>query len=275
MGSFGRRLGQLAARSLESESARILKSGSANKRGLSKLLDATLREGHDMQTFGLGTAAALASRERYSRFTSSMHAVYDRMEASLDRSGSVPIALVWGRHGDHLRRAPALAEDLAEVGVQPGAAISPATQAYLDAIDCAAADDERRGGGRLLGHLYCRYFADLFGGQALAAPSRYALALGPCSPRHYDFGGFVAGRRREAIESVYEALNEAGDAMDAGAGGGDPTRAAVAEEARRAFALNVSVYAEDGRLYADAARGVANVIGGWAAARVERARGGA
>lgn len=94
MGSFGRRLGQLAARSLESESTRILKAGSANKRGLSKLLDATLREGHDMQTFGLGTAAALASRERYGRFTSSVHAVYDRMEASLDRSSSIPNALV-------------------------------------------------------------------------------------------------------------------------------------------------------------------------------------
>lgn len=216
MGSFGKRLGQLAARSLESESARILKTGSANKRGLSLALDATLREGHDMKTFGLGTAAALASRKRYARFTSSMHAVYEKMELALDASTSAPNRLVWARHGLTLRRAPALAADLAEVGASlPILQITPATQAYLDAIDAAAADDEARGGGRLLGHLYCRYFADLFGGQALAVPTRCALSLGPASPRHYEFGDFVAGRRREVIESVYASLNEAGEAMDA------------------------------------------------------------
>jgi hypothetical protein len=83
----------------------------------------------------------------------------------------------------------------------------------------------------------------------------------------------VAGRRREAIESVYESLNEAGDTMDAAPGRGDPAREDVADEARRAFALNVEVYGEEGRLYADAARGVANVVGGWAAARLGRTRG--
>ena len=136
--------------------------------------------------------------------------------------------------GDHLRRASALSEDLAEVGGTPHT--SPATRAYVAAIDAAAAEDNASGGARLLGHVYCRYFADLFGGQALAVPTRLALALGPGSPRHYDFGAFVSGRRREAIEELYERLNDAGDALAASA------RDAVVGEARRAFALNVEVY---------------------------------
>lgn len=269
MGTFARRMGQLAARSFESESASILKSGAANKHGLSRLLDATLREGHDMKTFGLGTAASLASRERYARFTLSMHAVYSGMEEALDTSTSPPVRLVWDRFGDYLRRSPSLALDLMEVGAAVQTPCSTATKVYLDAIRSAAADDDATGGGRLLGHLYCRYFADLFGGQALALPTRLALGLNPTSPRHYDFGDFVKGRRREAIESVYEVLNEAGESMGPGARG-DEVRAAVAYEARRAFACNVGVYAEDGRLYVDTARGVCNVIAGWASSKSKR-----
>ena len=35
-------------------------------------------------------------------------------------------------------------------------------------------DDDANDGARLVGHLYCRYFADRFGGQARAAPTRLA-----------------------------------------------------------------------------------------------------
>jgi hypothetical protein len=45
-----------------------------------------------------------------------------------------------------------------------------------------AADEE--GGVRLLGHMYVRYFADLFGGRALGAPTRMALDL-PSTPHFY------------------------------------------------------------------------------------------
>ena len=62
VGDFAKRLGQVAARSLESESSNILKKASANKRGLSLKLDGTLRKSHDMKVFGLGTLASLASR---------------------------------------------------------------------------------------------------------------------------------------------------------------------------------------------------------------------
>ena len=151
----------------ESESARILKHGSANKRGLSLLLDATLKQGHDMKTFGLGTAASLASRPRYARFTQSMHSIYSAMEDSLDACASPAVAPVWNTFGSALRRAPSLSSDLLEVGVTPGAAApSAATRAYVESIHAARLDDDARDGARLLAHLYVRYFADLFGGQA-------------------------------------------------------------------------------------------------------------
>jgi hypothetical protein len=52
MGSFAKRLGQLAAKSLETESARILRTTPANKKAgsLARALDGTLKEGHDMVT---------------------------------------------------------------------------------------------------------------------------------------------------------------------------------------------------------------------------------
>lgn len=261
MGTFAKRLGQLAAGSLESDSANILKSGAANKKGLSKALDATLRTSHDMRVFGLGTMASMASHKRYARFTSSMHAVYASMETGLDASkpGS-PTRLVWDRFGEQLRRADALKADLEEVGAGPCARPSPATVQYVAALEAAAAEDANGESARLLGHFYCRYFADLFGGQALAGPYRWAMRLGPDSPRHYDFGEF--GRhRRQSIESIYNALNEAGDMLSAGGQEG------VVSEARRAFALNVDVYKEDGRLMSEGALGGARIVAGFVRSR--------
>eukprot|EP00629_Pelagomonadales_sp_RCC1024_P016142 CAMPEP_0119270810 /NCGR_PEP_ID=MMETSP1329-20130426/7665_1 /TAXON_ID=114041 /ORGANISM="Genus nov. species nov., Strain RCC1024" /LENGTH=159 /DNA_ID=CAMNT_0007270841 /DNA_START=51 /DNA_END=526 /DNA_ORIENTATION=- len=159
MGSFAKALGRLSRASLETESANILKTAAANKRGLSAALDATLKQGHDMTAFGLGTCASMASVARYARFTASMHAVYGAMERRLDEApASSPNGLVWGRHGDVLRRAEKLAADLGDV--EPGALAildaSPATRAYVDGIHAAADADARDGSGRLLGHLYCR-----------------------------------------------------------------------------------------------------------------------
>ena len=87
MGSFAKALGQMARKSLETESANIIKVGCVFLRGMQTLaqslggdvqtvkankipgslslsLDGTLSRGHDMKTFGLGTVAALANRER-------------------------------------------------------------------------------------------------------------------------------------------------------------------------------------------------------------------
>jgi len=262
MGSWAKFLGQLTAKSLKSESSNIINTTAANKRGLSKLLDTTLKTSHDMKVFGFGTAASMASRQRYVRFTRSMHAVYSAMEAELDSRPSPASALVWDRFGDDLRRAEALRHDLVEVLGQEAEwpCVSACTLQYVAAIEKAARLDSETQGGRLLGHLYCRYFADLFGGQALGAPYQYALALDR-SPRHYDFGGF-GSKRRESIERIYEALNEAGDMLS-----DDAAREAVLSETRLAFQHNVYVYSEEGRLFADGMRGATNLVLGFAKSR--------
>ena len=121
-----------------------------------------------MKVFGLGTAAAWASRDRYSTFTAAMLHAYTAMEDELDRSAAAtkPVGVVWDRFGDVLRRASKLEADLLDVAdtVPPP---SPATEGYINAIRAAGEQDRSTGGARLLGHLYCRYFADLFGGQML------------------------------------------------------------------------------------------------------------
>ena len=265
MGTLAKRLQQLASRSMETESSNIIKTVASNKRGLSKALDTTLKSSHDMKVFGLGTAASMASHVRYARFTASMHAVYSAMERGLDAQPSPAVDAVWGKFGDALRRTPSLQTDLdeaCELAALPPPALSPATRAYVAAIDEAARSDTANGGARLIGHLYCRYFADLFGGQALAAPYRWALALGPDSPRHYDFGALGANRRA-SIENIYAAINEAGEVLAV-----EAQRAAVVDEARGAFAHNVHVYSEDGRLLSDGTRGLLNMAVGFGRTRL-------
>ena len=268
MGTLGKRLGQLAARSFESESSNIIKTIAANKKpgSLSKALDTTLRTSHDMKIFGLGTAASMSSLGRYKRFTTSMHAVYVAMEESMDNTKSHAVQHTWSEFAHELRRGPALRSDLEEAHhlleidlATPD--ISPATQAYVSAIRQAQEHDDATGGARLLGHLYCRYFADLFGGQALAKPYQWALGLGPSSPRHYDFGEFGANRRA-SIERIYESLNEAGELL------APEQREAVVEECKVAFRNNILVYKEDGRLMLDGTTGIARMLGGFARSRM-------
>mmetsp|Transcript_69693 Transcript_69693/g.115767 ORF Transcript_69693/g.115767 Transcript_69693/m.115767 type:complete len:146 (+) Transcript_69693:102-539(+) len=138
----------------------------------------------------------------------------------------------------------------------------------MDAIQVAAARDEADGGARLLGHAYCRYFADLMGGQFLAMPTRYALAPAVLegTPRHYDFGTFGA-RRKESIEQLYTAFNEAGEVLRT-----EAARQAVVQEVLLAYAHNVQVYTEEGAIWSGAARGVANMVGGFAREKLQYLR---
>merc|ERR1712087_184556 len=166
MGSFAKALSQvgnvvsarLAAPAAATTSRGILQMSKSNKTGLSFRLDSTLCAGHDMQTFGLGTAASLASVERYARFTSSMLHVYGAMECALDASTSPAVNSVWKLYADSLRREAALRADLADVAETLSSVhrASEATRAYVAAIQIAAAADEADKGGRLIGHLYCR-----------------------------------------------------------------------------------------------------------------------
>lgn len=289
MGSFAKSLGHIARMSLETESASILSKSAANKvpKSLSQKLDGTLKKGHDMRIFGLGTMASLASCERYGRFTSSMLAVYATMEWHLDRASissttapgygideqvtefgkPSPVGTVWNKFGATLRRAPSLHADLQDVGVHVSEkeelgsnfakrsciALSPATAAYVEALNEAGDDDVANGGGRLLGHLYCRYFADLFGGQMLRAPTEAALDLPAGTPRHYCFDFEAHGGRRALIEDLYLELNVAGGHLTP-----DQLDAAV-DEALNAFDLNAKVYAEEPGMYVDAVKGGLNV----------------
>lgn len=273
MGSFAKFLGAVAGRTpksgrerlvasslLESESKNIIVTSRANKvpGSLSLAFDATLKEGHNMRVFGLGTLASMASRERYARFTASMLAVYGAMEEELDQAtsqDSPAVHFVWARHGARLRRAGALRADLTDI-VDVAPAMTPATRSYVEAVRAAGADDRSGGGARLLGHVYCRYFADLFGGQMLAGPYRAALKLDKGTPRHYIFDLPEAGGRREYIEDVYRGFNEVGERLSPEA------RDAVVAEALRAFQYNVDVYSEEG-IAVDSVKGSLKVAVGY------------
>jgi len=283
MGSVAKRLGQLAALSLESESSKILRTIQPNKipNSLSQRLDTTLKDSHDMKVFGMGTLASMASRERYLRFTHAMYGVYSTMEEELDRcsvvlptpppnnnnnnndnaSTNTAIAHFWNRHSEILRRADKLKSDILDISPQETLSLSSeystATEEYRNALRDAGTKDREDGGGRLLGHAYTRYLADLMGGQVLGTPTRLALGLEiDGSPRQYSFTFPVD--RKKYVEDLYHDLNEAGRLMD-----DDEVRLEDAVvEARAAFGHNVKVYSEE-PFVLDSVIGVKNIISGW------------
>ena len=154
MGTLAKVLGQLANKSFfESESANILKTVKANKieGSLSFCLDKTLKDGHDMKAFGLGTAATFSNRERYGRFTVSMHQVYSEMETQLSVAKSPAVRKLWQENEDILRRSCALKTDLRDLeklGITVDMNhVSPGTSKYLKAI--RRAGSEHQGAGLL------------------------------------------------------------------------------------------------------------------------------
>jgi len=277
MGSLVKQLGQWSRTKLpQSESARIFQKLKANKieGSLSLTLDKTLREGHDLKTFGLGTMAVMASRPRYHQFLVNMKAVYAAMEEELD-AASIPaiktdtIRTVWSKHHEPiLRRRERLALDLEELENlnkddttvvstdSPVVRVSPMTLKYLQAIRHAGEVDRETGGGLLLGHLYCRYFADLFGGQMLGIPIKNALQL-PQPPRHLQFD-LQDVSRRAYLEHLYTDINKAGKMLSS------QQFVAVKQEAIEAFQHNAQVYSEPPGMITGAVRGGFNLVLGWA-----------
>mmetsp|Transcript_9061 Transcript_9061/g.16318 ORF Transcript_9061/g.16318 Transcript_9061/m.16318 type:complete len:273 (-) Transcript_9061:45-863(-) len=245
MGSFGKQIGRIMAGSLETNSAKILRTVRSNKipGSLSEKLDGTLKEGHNMRIFGFGTAASLSSRERYIRFMSSMHAIYNAMEVQFDLTSTQncnAVHSVWSTYSDVLRRSTLIQQDLLGLEVNPESYLkSAATTQYIDSIQTAGNLDRTDGGGRMLGHLYTRYFADLFGGQALTLPTRHALNLESPHPRSYYFNFPENTTRKEFIESLYASINQAGENLT------DIQKQQVIDETRNAFARNVQVYSEE------------------------------
>ena len=182
-----------------------------------------------------------------------MYHVYSTMEEELDKcvaeyrkesSSLSASAKVWMEHESILRRANRLSADLADVSPATTqlqqSNMTPAVANYVASIRASGEKDRADNGGRLLGHLYCRYFADLFGGSVLKTPYNIALGLKEDTPRHYDFVfPSNAPKRRQFIERVYESLNEAGEDLSTEA------RSSIVQESSNAFAHNVSVYAEE------------------------------
>lgn len=265
----------------------IFRGSVANKSGLSHALDAVMREGHhDMRAFGRGTLAALASRAAYARFTAAHFHFYSELERRLDDAARgpnpTPTGSVWRRFSEDLRRAPALERDLAVLlDTTPGDhPVSPATAAYMRAIataaereasSCSAGSREPdRATPSLLAHFYARYLADLFGGSMLGWPTRRALGFKQ-TPQFYTHDVFDSGKpgvsRKQYVERVYEAINDAGEDIGANA------TAETVEEARRAFAANAAVFAEgSGSSLLAATVGGVRVMGGYAAERIWGAR---
>lgn len=283
MGSLAKVLGRwrsvLSKKPLfESESASLFKKVKANKipGSLSLALDCTLREGHDMKVFGLGTLASMQSRACYRQFLTNLHAVYSTMEEELDAT-SIPaiktdiIRSVWKNHEHILRRTKRLETDLqklegllamtteanGDVTKQFVPRVSRSTLKYLQRIRYAGEMDRENGSGLLLGHLYCRYFADLFGGQMLGKPYELALQL-PGVPKHLQFD-FKNLDRRYYLESLYEDLNKSGKDLTS------EQLQCVSKESILAFHHNASVYSEDTRMLSHAVQGGVNLGLGWVA----------
>lgn len=284
MGSLSKRLGQLAALSLESESSQILRTIKPNKiqNSLSQRLDTTLKESHDMRVFGMGTLASMANKDRYVRFTTSLYGIYSTMEDEMDKccvqltsNGSdsagvppshehaaeqnSPVAHFWNRHSEILRRADLLLRDVStltgdDLGID--SSYSQPTLDYMNAIREAGDEDRRNGTGRLLGHAYTRYLADLMGGQVLGTPTRLALRMEEGMPHQYSFS--FPTDRKSYVENIYNDFNESGKIMN----DDDVMLEGVVEEARAAFRHNIEVYGEE-PIMLDSLLGLKNIVSGY------------
>ena len=247
----------------QSSSTQTLVQSTANKEGLSRMLDQTLKEGaHDMVTFGLGFFKSVASKEEYIHFTSQAFHFYREMENHLDENAGRVGENLWSQF-PHLRRAAKLRSDLMFIsnGTDNIRPPSPATTSYCNDIAKAARHEN---GERMLAHIYVRYFADLFGGRALGYPTRLALGLPPNNPHFYQWDRTVEEDRRAYIEQIYLALNKAGREMT------ERQREGVVEEARAAFYHNSCIYKERPGLISGAVQGAFNVASGFVLQRGQR-----
>merc|ERR1719491_866025 len=234
-----------------------------------------------MKVFGMGTLASMASRERYLRFTHAMYGVYSTMEEELDRcsvelpptpptlnsndnaSTNTAIAHFWNRHSEILRRADKLKSDILDISPQETLSLSSeystATEEYRNALRDAGTKDREDGGGRLLGHAYTRYLADLMGGQVLGTPTRLALGLKEGTPRQYLFEYESDMDRKTYVEKIYKDLNHSGDMVC-------PLKSdeleSIISEARTAFKCNIDVYSEE-PMWIESALGLKNIAVGY------------
>eukprot|EP00927_Polykrikos_kofoidii_P079409 TRINITY_DN76195_c0_g1_i1.p1 TRINITY_DN76195_c0_g1~~TRINITY_DN76195_c0_g1_i1.p1 ORF type:complete len:320 (+),score=54.07 TRINITY_DN76195_c0_g1_i1:58-1017(+) len=228
-----------------------------NKEGLSSELDAAVAAGSDPHKFSVGFWSSCQSREEYTRFMLSHYFFYGALERAFDaQPPESHMARLW-RACPELRGAPRkLERDLRFVGVDgTSAAPSPAAANYVAAVEEASAD-----GAELVGHFYCRYFADLFGGSTLGQVARLSIGLPRGRPEFYEFPAEVEENRAAYVEHLYRLLTVEGARM------GPEARARAVEAAQNALALNAAIYAETTkRPLLGAVRGATNFACGQAA----------
>ena len=221
---------------------------------------------HDLRgVFGSGTLRGFATRGSLCGFLRAHLFVYDALEDALDGARG-PTADAWQPLAPLLKRTQALRADVELLGGDVGVP-SPATAAYVDAVRRAAEVEAEPGAPPLLlGHLYTRFLADLFGGSLLGWPTKLALGL-DAVPAYYVHSPEVANDLAGTIERFYELLNDAGEGLSE-----EGTRRVV-EEARTAFELNAGVYLEGpggpgAGMFALAALGALRVAAGHARHRI-------
>jgi heme oxygenase len=169
-----------------------------------------------------------ASRSGYALLLRNLLPAYQEMERGLTRLHAAPGVREIVR--PELYRAAALAADLEALcgrSWSRSLALLPAGERYARRVALAARGD----GSRLIGHAYTRYLGDLSGGQALKR--LLARSLGLC-PQELAFYDFPAIGDLESFKLAYRGtLDRAGTEI--------ADRAAVVDEAVRAFRLNILV----------------------------------
>ncbi|TXC67516.1 biliverdin-producing heme oxygenase [Piscinibacter aquaticus] len=168
----------------------------------------------------------------YCLLLASLHPIYAALESGLQRHADRPeLAAI---HAPSLWREPALAEDLLQLhGTGWREALVPPPQALAYAAHLHELAEQAP--ALLAAHAYVRYLGDLSGGQALRRIVATSLGLADgTGTRFYDFGlpaqtAALAGELRAGLDRI-----EADEA----------TRAAIVNEAERAFARHERLFGE-------------------------------
>ncbi|HTO72617.1 MAG TPA: biliverdin-producing heme oxygenase [Gemmatimonadales bacterium] len=168
-------------------------------------------------------------REDYIRFLRDLHAVYEAMEAALERTREQPS--LSALRFPELDRAASVAADLATLhgaSWQRDLPLSSAARKYVERIGQAESGHPER----LAAHAYVRYLGDLSGGQMLKKLIGQSLGLNGTEglefyefPRVPDPTAFKDGYRRRLDEMPLSAEQADG----------------VVAEARDAFMLNMEL----------------------------------
>ncbi|GLB38615.1 putative heme oxygenase [Lyophyllum shimeji] len=223
---------------------------------LATLLREATHEAHEIVAKSPGATAMLSGRldrEEYVRYLMMLWHIYDAFEQALDRHATHPV-LEPTYNPTLLARAPALASDISFLLQVPEASWKthsahtklvqsppPELTAYIARIrELAESEDPTR----LLAHSYVRYLGDLSGGQTVRRTLGKAYDLDDDVGQGLSFYAFKElrsaktanqGEMKRIKEWFRAGMNTAGER-------GEDVKAAVLDEANKAFALNTALF---------------------------------